>query len=164
MAMTALDYEEIRQLIARYSQALDFQDLDTFVETFAPDGAFHSNSIRPGVSGIHTGRDALRAFAVAVGEGSLGHSHHNPTNTLIEGDGETAKSTSYCITTHDYGVLPKGTKGPYAGVGRTGYYMDDLVKLDGRWYFQARKYRYDGDPQSMPRRGDPLLVGRVFNK
>ncbi|WP_179377920.1 nuclear transport factor 2 family protein [Rhodococcus sp. ACS1] len=161
--MTALDYEEIRQLIARYSHAIDFQDLDTFVKLFAPDGSFISDSVRPGVMGTHTGPDELRAFATAVGANALGHSRHNTSSTLIEGDGKAARSTTYCLSTHDYGIPDKGTKGPLAGISRTGIYMDELVKLNGRWHFKTRKYRYDGDPKTAPRSGDPLDIGRSFD-
>ncbi|WP_179377919.1 nuclear transport factor 2 family protein [Rhodococcus sp. ACS1] len=160
--MTALDYEEIRQLIARYSHALDFQDLETFANLFTPDGSFNSNAVRPGVAGTHTGSDELRAFAAASGTHAAGHTRHTSNSVLIEGDGVTARASSYCLITHDYGVPDKGTKGPFSGISRTGLYIDELVKLDDRWHFKSRTFRYDGDEEALSRSGKALPAGRSF--
>jgi hypothetical protein len=163
MSMSALDYEEIRQLLARYAHALDFQDLDAFVNAFTPDGWFNSNAVRPGVAGTHTGRDALRAFAASSGAFSAGHSRHTPNSILIEGNGQTARVSCYVLITRDYGVPDEGTQGPFCGMSRTGTYLDELVKLDGRWYFKSRTFRYDGGDDVLSRWGKELPVSRTFH-
>ena len=40
MSLQPSDYEEIRQLLARYNFAVDFGHIDKWVDTFTPDGTF----------------------------------------------------------------------------------------------------------------------------
>ena len=40
MSLEPSDYEEIRQLLARYNFAVDLGDADSWVNTFTPDGTF----------------------------------------------------------------------------------------------------------------------------
>jgi len=164
MSMTALDYEEIRQLLARYCQSLDFEDGETFAECFAPDGIFEGVSQTDALSGAHKGRDELRAFAASIAVYMEGHVRHSSISTLIEGDGQTAKAISYSLITRDYGLPFGKDQLPQVGLVGSGLYFDDLVKLDGRWYIARRKYRFSGHPDVLDRVGAKLEVGSFFTE
>jgi hypothetical protein len=157
--LDAMDYENIRQLLARYCFCLDFQDHDGFVACFSPDGSFEASMSAQ--AGIHKGADELRKFAAGVGEITQGHSRHNVSNIVIQGDAEAATAASYLIVTHDYG-MPIGAaafhKEPtQIGFSTSGIYFDQLVKLNGGWLFAKRTFRYDALPGVMK------LLGKSFD-
>ena len=142
--LTADDRFEIHELIARYNRAVDGRDPDGWAATFTPDGEFHSLLV-----GIHTGADALIAFArsflvedryrVWVG------GQHWIGNVVIEGDHDRASVFSYHIM-----FVPKDDA--VAGVLMAAH--DDLVvrTADG-WRFARRKL-VPWPPGSDPRRWD----------
>ena len=55
MSLTSHDYEEIRQLLARYNFAIDFGDIDSWVQTFTSDGVFRCLGLPDGtpLGGTH---------------------------------------------------------------------------------------------------------------
>lgn len=160
MALTALDYEEIRQVINRYSHSLDFQDWDMFVNCFAEDGSFEAESTRDDLNGRHVGHDELREFGQSVASYCVGHVRHAAVTTVIDADGDGAKARSYCIIYRDYGP-PNGLgqQTPFANIVTSGVYDDQLVKVDGRWAFKARVFSYDGLPRLIDAVGKPLGYG-----
>ena len=66
MSLNAQDHEEIRQLLARYNFAIDFGDIDGWVQTFTPDGTFSCLGLPDGapLGGTHEGESALRALSL----------------------------------------------------------------------------------------------------
>jgi ketosteroid isomerase-like protein len=164
MALEPMDYEQIRQVLAMYCHSLDFQDLDTFVEVFAPDGTFEAISDQESLTGKHTGRDELRVFGASVGEYTEGHVRHSSLSVLIDGDGDTAYSTSYCLVTRDFGMPHGKNQTPSGRIETSGVYVDQLSKIDGRWYIQKRTFRYDGYPELMARVGKPIDFTRSLGE
>jgi hypothetical protein len=58
---------------------------------------------------------------------------HNITNIVLEIDGDTAKGTAYWF--HMGNDNPDRS----AQLNSFGHYEDELVKIDGEWYFSKRK-------------------------
>jgi hypothetical protein len=154
MAMTALDYEGIRQLLARYSFALDFGVRTAIEACFTPDAYFAEAGLPPEVpnAGPFEGRERIGAFAATFFASAQGHLRHWSSPPLIEGDGQTATGLAFLM------VLRPGSA-PDTGVILTGVYRDRYTKIDDRWYFAAREFTADPQPEhagsvSM----DPLVV------
>ena len=138
MAMSALDYEEIRQLLARYNYAIDLGDADGWAACFTPDGAFECTGVPEGspFGGRHAGASALRAYATLHYATAKGHARHWNANLEIDGDGSTATMRCY--------LLALSTARPGSLAGSTGTYRDRLRKVDGRWLFVERHVAIDG--------------------
>lgn len=158
--LTPMDYEEVRQLIARYSHCLDFQDIEGFLACFTPDGAFDSRSGRDGTTGLNQGTESLRKFALSIGAITQGHSRHTINTTLIEGNSLRVRSSSYLTVTYDLG-MPVGARAwrkepPMVGISTGGVYVDEIVKHEGKWKFLKRSFRYDAHPDILARVGKPV--------
>ena len=156
-AMSPLDYEAIRQLLARFAFTLDFQDFDGFADCFTPDSSFASLT-RPEMGGEHRarGREELRQFAVRVGHAVRGHARHGAISILIDGDGGRARVASYGFIPMDYGTPRQAGQIHNATVGTSGIYRDEVVKVAGRWLFAERTFRYDGWPDVVDMVSKPL--------
>lgn len=160
--LTALDYELIRQVIARYAHSLDFGDVESFLSCFIPDGSYETLGGPANVAGNHHGHEALRAFALEDFKMIQGHARHSILNTLIDGQEDVAYATSYLLITRDYGVPLGDGQQPHSAVLYTGTYFDKLVKRDGAWFFQRRTHRADGHPDVVGRFGK-LEIRRLFS-
>jgi hypothetical protein len=138
MGMSALDYEEIRQLLARYNFAIDLGDADGWAACFTEDGAFECSGLPEGspFGGRHEGSAALRAYAKGHFALAKGHARHWNWNLEIDGDGASATMRCYLL------ALSVGK--PPAVKGSTGIYSDHLVKHNGRWLFADRHVTVDG--------------------
>jgi SnoaL-like protein len=159
MGMTDSDYEAIRQLFARYSQTLDFGDAEGFAACFAADGALDSSSPEEDLGGVHRGHEELRKFVSASMEYSAGRVRQSAVNSLIEGDGTSARASSYGIVTRDYGPPLVPGHVTYSVLVTTGMFFDELVKEDGGWVFARREFRHDGLPEVLGRVGHPTAIG-----
>lgn len=153
------DYIAIEQLLVRYAIAFNTGDADAYVATFAPDGDLQL--LRKEGEAPFAGpfqRDGMRAqwFADHAGPGSprpefreFGGMRHVTTNTLIEVDGDTATVEAIFMEVISNGPnLPQGSNPP--GFYAMGRYMDDLVKIDGQWYFQHRTVITDMNEKFVP--------------
>jgi hypothetical protein len=164
MALSLLDYEEIRQLLARYCHSLDFQDWDAFLDCFMPDGVFRNVS-KPVSAGEHRGHEGLLAFGKSVADRTAGHVRHSTTNVLIDGDGDRAIASSYCVVSRDFGP-PNGSgqSVPQSDVITTGLYVDELVKVKGRWRIAVRTFTYDGMPPALQRVGASISPASLLRR
>ena len=90
MGMTDADCEDVLQLFARYSQTLDFGDVEGFVSCFTEDGSLDTSSPEEGVAGVHQGQSALRDFVSATLEYTAGRVRQSAVNPIIEGVVTTA--------------------------------------------------------------------------
>jgi uncharacterized protein (TIGR02246 family) len=128
--LTALDYLEIQQLVARYAYALD-SGADAgrmYASLFAPDGAFVETS-----GNRISGHDALAALAVKHQVGPM-VVYHFITNHTIEPSAEGAIGKQYLAQ------LKIGEKGAPSEVAGAGHYEDSYVKTEDGWRFSRRQY------------------------
>jgi ketosteroid isomerase-like protein len=115
------DKDEIRELMRRYNQAIDFPDPKAWVDCFTDDAVVEITG-RPPL----TGKDELLAYAEQRPGGSL----HLATSEIIDVSGDTAHVSSYLALVS----AASGTPGIMAG----GRYEDDLRRVDGAWKFSRR--------------------------
>jgi len=126
MASILEEKDAIREVLAQYCFALDDGRFDDMAACFTEDGTWQT------FFGKATGRKAIAEFAA----GLRAHRTENPraihhvTNIVITLDGDTAKVRSNWTT------VQNSSEGPKVGSG--GSYDDEMVKVDGRWYFRYR--------------------------
>jgi hypothetical protein len=139
--MSYADYAEDRALIedlqARYLFAFDFGDADGYAGTFTQNGVLNYGT------GDVVGREAIAKF-IADGRENTAQERANPpegerpsigrhviNNIVVSVDGDKARGTAYW--TH----MTSGPTG-YGTVDFFGHYEDEMVKIDGDWYFSRR--------------------------
>jgi hypothetical protein len=149
MPLTSLDFEQIRQLIARYCHALLRGDVDDVVGCFAPEGFFdnppegHPSTLKR----RYEGRKELAEFANLVLLIFPGNRLWC-VNTLINGVADdVAEASTFCLITHS--MPPHYRSGdlqpPSAELVSTGMYYDRMVKRDEQWLIAERRFRW-GEP------------------
>ena len=138
MGLTALDYEEIRQLGARYNVAIDSGDVDGWAACFVSDGVFECLGLPDGspFGGRHVGTEAMRAYATTHFSFAKGKARHWNWNLVIDGDATEATQECYLM------ALSVGH--PPTVAGSTGRYRDRLRKTAGQWRFVERQVTIDG--------------------
>ncbi len=113
--------EAIRQLVARYSLALDMRDTDALAGLFPED-------VR--VSKEATGRKALRAWFDETMRVQFDGTAHVTGGHVIEfDDADHARGVVYSRNEHECGP---------EWVIMTMMYWDRYERVDGRWYFRRR--------------------------
>jgi hypothetical protein len=133
----AEDRAQIEDLMARYLFAIDYNDWDSYVETFAPDGELEF------ASGTSKGRPAIKAMVAKFAEG-IGRFYHTEDGKpaklrhvilqsviRVEGDHAWARSLWLEMANHGPGDTMK--------MGTYGIYEDSLVKVNGQWLFSKRR-------------------------
>jgi hypothetical protein len=138
----AEDRAAITDLQGRYLFALDFQDAGTYASTFAEDGVINW------AGGEIKGRKAIYEFmssgtynpASSAEKGKWpAASRHFITNQVIKVEGNTAKALTYWFqatnNTADRRTMV---------LGLFGHYEDELIKIDGQWYFKKRTIYNEG--------------------
>jgi predicted SnoaL-like aldol condensation-catalyzing enzyme len=134
---TQADRDAIARLMWNYDRSLDNYDAEVYANSFAPDGAFGQTrgraALRTFVLGFKTQQDDRRA----KGE-SLGTMRHFTMNQFLEFTSPTtAKYHYYHQTVFGSGVGGAATD-TVPRVAAAGNGVDDLVKIDGKWYIQMR--------------------------
>ena len=130
------DRAQIEDVMARYLFAIDYQDWDAYVATFAEDGELTF------ASGTSKGRAAIRAAVAKFSEG-IGKFYHTADGKpaklrhiilqsviRVEGDRAWARSQWLEMANHGEGDTPK--------IGTYGIYEDELRKVNGQWLFARR--------------------------
>ncbi len=113
--------EAIRQIVARYSLALDMRDLDAMVGLF-PDDIRVSRSL--------TGRKALRTwFNETLRVQFVGTAHVIGGHVIEFDDPDHARGVVYSRNEHETGP---------EWVIMTMMYWDHYERIAGRWYFRRR--------------------------
>jgi hypothetical protein len=129
--LSAEDRLDVMDLIARYAYTLDTGDLDGYVNNFAPEAVLFES---------HRGRDAIReyvAMLMRVGRagplpnGDVAYRHF-VGSPVIDGADDRATVHSYLLWVN------MGSEPPVSAAAE---YTDEVVKLDGRWYFASRSLR-----------------------
>lgn len=138
------DIEAIKRLQRAYGYYVDEGLWDEVVELFSSDG-----SIEIGLDGVYVGKERVREYLYALGDGKAGldpgelneHLQLQPVVTISE-DGRTAKARWR-------GLLLLGRLGEEGFLGE-GPYENEYVKEDGVWkiqklhWFQSFVVPYEG--------------------
>lgn len=125
---TAADQTEIRDLTARFTDAVNRRAPEELAALFTEQGEWHV----PGVPAA-TGREAIAAVLATLLDGfphliQLTHSGH------VDVDGDTADATWY--------VSESGSDASGNGFGFTGVYTDALVRTGSGWCFSRRSFAF----------------------
>ena len=129
----------IEDLFARYSWALDTGDPDALAETFAPDGEAIEEVFED--ADIWSGRDGIRALGRHFMRSPHfpGRQHHVSMPQYFPVDEGRVDSRSFVFVTECHDEPPMLLR--FAG-----YYLDELVKIEGEWLFRKRVIRlWDGE-------------------
>ncbi len=133
MPLTADDRSEIIVLAGRYSQSLDLRDPDSWRSCFTDDAVMEMELQELWITG-----DALWGLASGVTDNDDDRvSRHQPSNFVIDGDGDEATMSSYCT------VVSGGSRdNPFVEPARItfqGRYVDRLRRVNGAWKIAHRK-------------------------
>ncbi len=131
--LSGTDYEEIRELYARYNQGSDFRDAELFLSAFAED-AIMTREGRDIVGMAALRADRARRYQGETGD--VGRRHVNGS-FIIQPTKEGASSKAYYI-------LLDVTSRPPTMIG-SGYYEDTFVRTPLGWRIKHRKLFMDGD-------------------
>lgn len=116
----------IRDLLARYCHAIDRRELDSLRDIYAPGGIDH-----------HTGFDGdVEEFIEWVGRllPKLDGTLHVLGNHLVEIRGDRAIAETYATAYH-WGTPAQDPAKNFTSLVR---YVDDLVRIEGRWRIRER--------------------------
>jgi ketosteroid isomerase-like protein len=147
----------IEQLLMRYAAALNTDDADTYVSLFTPDATFELRRQvdEPPFLGPFEGRAALRRQwfpdvpTNTAGAARFGPMRHVTTNYEIDVTGGTATVRAFFIEVVSNGAnTPPGSNPPT--IHAMGRYEDELVKVDGRWFFSKRVVITDMNEEWQP--------------
>jgi ketosteroid isomerase-like protein len=136
----AAEREDIRDLLARYNQAIDFGDADGWVACFTPEGVFECTGLPEGspLGGRYEGAEALHGYAVSHYGIFRGRARHWNDSLVVDGDSDEATMSCYMLALS----VGRGL------VGTTGVYRDRLRKVDGQWRFVHRHIAIDPPPST----------------
>lgn len=140
----AQDRAEIEDLMSRYLFAMDYNDFDTYADTFTEDGTLNY------ATGTVTGRENIRAEAKAFKErvgkmfvdadGNPSLLRHVLCHSTIRVEGDRAWHTGFWFEFDNGG--PKNDKNrPTILMGTYGIYEDELRRVNGEWKFYYRNIR-----------------------
>jgi hypothetical protein len=149
MELTALDYIEIQQLVAKYARAIDTCSNNgyDYADLFTPDGIFLPNVNGRSIPGIQ-GRERL---AEVSGGGSRGCKNvgwieqgvrHLYVNHIITPTPEGATGT--------VDMLMIGLGGDPNKIQHDGYYEDTYVRTAQGWRFKQRTHHAIYDASAVP--------------
>lgn len=123
------DRGAIHDLLIRYGQLLDEEDLVGYSRLFAKDGVWEGGiGSAKGPDGIH---DMLEKVFGRMKRGQFGNSYHVMSDIMIEVDGDRATSRS------NWTWIVEGEEGKPV-IQRSGHYEDILIRENGQWKFKHR--------------------------
>ena len=126
--LTAADYIEIQQLVARYGYAVDTHADNGYgyADLFTPDGVF----------GNTKGREALAELARTTQKerGGPAYTRHFLTNVIVYPTPDGARGNQYLM------AVDVSEGGKPSTIVHGGRYDDVYVKTSAGWRFQSRQY------------------------
>ena len=135
----AEDRAAIEDLQARYLFAMDFGDPDLYVTLFTEDGILDVGS------GEIRGRKAIRDVIAKMPNSRTSENglrpasgRHNISNIAIKVNGNKASGRAYWF---HYSNNNPERKSVFDGYG---HYEDDMVKVNGQWFFTKRRIYNEG--------------------
>ena len=144
-ATYAQDRAEIEDLMARYLFAMDYNDFDTYAETFTENGTLEY--ARGSVTGRENIRASAKAFKEAVGslyqdvDGNPAILRHVLCQSVIRVEGDKAWHTGFWFETANDGPRQPDSGRLTTTLGTFGIYEDVLVRVDGEWKFDYRNIK-----------------------
>ncbi|MDT4937007.1 MAG: hypothetical protein QOG80_678, partial [Pseudonocardiales bacterium] len=118
---------DIRDLMVRYAESLDYGAFEEWASCFAADGLFDVR-MRGEPMFAHTGTEALAAFASRHSHApDVYHKHFLSVPTITFSTPDHATARTY------FTMLHERPAGPVVLV--IGRYLDELVRVDARWVF-----------------------------
>jgi hypothetical protein len=145
MQLTALDYIEIQQLVARYAQAIDTCSNSgyDYADLFTEDG-FFAPFTNGEIGKKSQGREALARASGGGANGCTGAGwirqgvHHLYVNHIITPTADGATGT--------VNMLMIGLGGDKNKIEHDGYYEDTYAKTPQGWKFKSRVHHATYDP------------------
>ena len=126
-SLTAADYVEIQQLVARYGYAVDTHTDNgyAYADLFTPDGVF----------GKTKGREALAELARTTQRerGGPAFTRHFLTNVIIYPTPDGARGSQYLM------AVDVSEGGKPSSLVHGGRYEDEYVKTPAGWRFKSRQ-------------------------
>ena len=157
----ANDRAEIEDLMSRYLFAMDYNDFDTYADTFTEDGTLDY------ATGIVTGRENIRAEAKAFKErvgamftdidGKPSLLRHVLTHSTIRVEGDKAWHTGFWFEFDNGGERNEAGRKTIL-MGTYGIYEDELRRVDGEWKFYYRNIRNEFLEGRESRKENPVLA------
>lgn len=155
-AQYASDRAEIEDLMARYLFAMDYNDFDSYAETFIEDGELEF------ASGATRGRENIRAMAKSFKEriaavyqdedGNPAVLRHVLAHTAMRIEGDRAFVRAFWFEMANDGP------GKSLKMGTFGIYEDEVVRQDGRWLYAKRRILNDFLPGRETGPDNPVLA------
>ncbi len=141
----ATDRAEIDDLLARYLFAMDYNDFDTYADTFTENGTLEY--ARGSVTGRDNIRSSAKGFKEAVAgiytdvDGNPAVLRHVLCQSVIRVEGDKAWHTGFWFECANDGprIAEGGRFTPT--LGTFGIYEDVLERVDGEWKFSYRNIR-----------------------
>lgn len=135
-SMSALDRLEVMELIGRYQQCVDAGDDEAYAANFVPNGVIEAPS------GVFNGQEQIKdMIRDLVRNGRIGGDppvvrHFISMPYIFSGDDQRCGARTYMLTfgCDDEGDLIADTHWTY---------VDDIVKHEGKWLFERRKFQVD---------------------
>jgi hypothetical protein len=126
--LTAMDYIEIQQLVAKYPYALDTHADNGYMyaDLFAPDGSFGSTKGREALATVARNNQPEKSGPAAT--------RHFLTNVIITPTPEGAVGRQYLV------LIDVGNASKPSAIDHGGYYEDVYVKTPVGWRFKSRNY------------------------
>ena len=129
--LTAVDYEQIKELYARYNQGSDFRDADLFLSAFADDAVMtRGGRDIVGMAALRDEREERYQGQV----GDNGRRHYNGS-WIITPTAGGAKGRAYWL------VMDVSNRPPTTVA--SGYYDDVFTKTANGWKIQSRTLHSD---------------------
>jgi len=157
----ARDRAEIDDLLSRYLFAMDYNDFETYGETFTEDGTLEF--ARGSVTGRENIKAAAKGFKEAVGaiyvdvDGNPAVLRHVLCHSTIRVEGDRAWHTGFWFETANDG--PRNEAGRLTPTwGTFGIYEDELERVDGRWLFSYRRILNEFLPGRESASTNPVLA------
>ena len=123
------DYDQIRNLLAKYSHCADDDDFEGFQALFTPDGVLVEAGFPIPAARLPALMKKYKAVSDAQPQPFGGK--HLQMNSVIEVDGDRASAVTDLLSVH-----LRGDKG--WSIGGNGRYTDELARVAGRWLIRRR--------------------------
>ncbi|MEW1811942.1 nuclear transport factor 2 family protein [Pseudarthrobacter phenanthrenivorans] len=147
------DYDQIRNLFARYNQSYDFGDAAGVAALFTPNGVLDTTAAAPDLGGVYRGIGEIQGHVLASAEYFKGRVRTSTVQSVVDLHGDVARATSYVLVTRDYGPPELPGDLTHSELLSTGMYFDELHREGDGWKFTRREYRNDAHEDVLGRVG-----------